>query len=124
MNQSQYIEDGAIDAIVRILVDLKYIDEVNIEETIDLVETREIEDHYEEWLSDLYMIFVEMQFNDTLPYQDDMIRYSTEQLDTISNIFEKASSLDLSTINKDSYNIFDNYYKIITQEFPEHVFDA
>lgn len=129
------LETEVVDAILKLLVSIKYGKEVifgdiidyniiDLEDTIDLNETRDIEDHYEEWIADLYYIMIQSYMSDTMPYQDDMTRFTVINDNVFMNIFEKLVGSNLTTSHKDKYKIFDNYYKIITQEFPEHVFDA
>ena len=118
------IEDYAVDALMKILVDVYYIENIHLEEDINIIETRDFEDHYNEWMADMCIIMsVFTNMEDYMNYQDDMIRSSRLNLNTISNIFEKNTSLDLKSKYKDIYNISDYYYKIITKEFPEHIFD-
>lgn len=118
------IESYAVDAIIRMLVDLSYEDEVALKESTHMQQTRKLNEYYNEWMADIIALFNSVRtVSDRIPYQDDETHSIVMQQNTFDHIYESINLMSLNSILRDKATITDNYYKIITQEFPAHVFD-
>ena len=117
------IQDNAVDAILRMLVDIVKDDRIEINESISMKSGKQIDEFYNEWIADLMMLTIKREVSDKFRYQDDYIKNDFYDIHSKYDIKDGRQLTHADMMFSNKYSIFDAINMIATQEFPEHSFD-
>lgn len=122
INNNDYME--ILEDISAIILGLIYKDKVNINEHYHAEETREFEEYYNEWITDIFNAFdISIEVLSKMNYQDDITSSYYHDFEEVMNIIDGRNSMSFDIGFFDKYSLSDGYHGIITQEFPAHSFD-
>lgn len=108
----------AIDAIVNILVDVKYMSNMTYKDRDDHIhidDRYDFETHYNEWMQDLiYVLLVTLSPHDRYRIIDEVSRYSSLKKYDFMRMIENIGKSNIDATLSDKYNLIDDYFLIIT----------
>ena len=124
VSKYEEIQDYTVEAILNMLVTLKYSERVSLSENTIRRQTHILDDYYNEWVADLAKLVITLEFTDRTHFQDDYIRFNKQELRTMPSIADGFVNNHVTFASlSDIFHLRDSIYTIRTQSYPAHFFN-